>query len=138
MIMKNLLITFFTVLFCLTSSIGWSLTLDDLVLREGVYYKKFTDVPFSGNVTGKEQGLVKNGKLEGLWFGYWDNGQLWYKGNYKNGKMDGSWINYYDNGQLISKNWMKNDKLEGYFITYNEDGSVWKKETYKNGKKNSD
>ena len=65
--MKKTLITFFTLLFCLTSSVGWSETMDDLVERDGVHYKKFTQVPFTGEVTGKEQGSFKNGKKEGFW-----------------------------------------------------------------------
>ena len=80
--MKNLLITFFTVLFCLTSSVGWSLEYKDLVKRDGVYYKKFTDVPFTGKITGKTTGSFKNGKLDGSWVAYYDNGQLNFKGNY--------------------------------------------------------
>ena len=61
---------------------------DDLVEREAIYYKKFTDVPFSGKVTGKkEQGSFKNGKKEGPWVNYYDNGQLTYKGDYKNGVL---------------------------------------------------
>ena len=31
-------------------------TMDDLVKRDGLHYKKFTDVPFTGEVTGKKQG----------------------------------------------------------------------------------
>jgi len=30
-------------------------TLNDLVLRDGIHYKKFSDVPFTGKVTGKTQ-----------------------------------------------------------------------------------
>ena len=41
--------------------------MDDLVERDGVHYKKFTQVPFTGEVTGKEQGSFKNGKKEGFW-----------------------------------------------------------------------
>ena len=33
----------------------------DLVQRDGLHYKKFTDVPFTGKVTGKEQGKLKDG-----------------------------------------------------------------------------
>ena len=36
-------------------------TLGELVQREGLHYKKFTDVPFTGKVTGKEQGKLKDG-----------------------------------------------------------------------------
>ena len=33
-------------------ALGEEVTMDDLVEREGLYYKKFTDVPFNGEVTG--------------------------------------------------------------------------------------
>tara|TARA_B110000259_G_scaffold12566_1_gene13387 strand:+ start:153 stop:464 length:312 start_codon:yes stop_codon:yes gene_type:complete len=92
--MNKTLITFFTLLFCLTSSVGWSETMDDLVERDGVHYKKFTQVPFTGKVDGQENSS---------WGSYWDNGQLNYKGNYNNGKREGSYELYYRNGQLNKK-----------------------------------
>ena len=33
--------------------------MDDLVKREGIYYQKFTDVPFTRKVTGKEKESFK-------------------------------------------------------------------------------
>jgi hypothetical protein len=45
----------------LSETVDW----DDLVKREGLLYKKFTNVPFTGEVEGKKQGRVKNGKREG-------------------------------------------------------------------------
>jgi len=80
--------------------------------RGNVHYKKFTDVPFTGKVTGRGRGKLKNGKREGLWVFYWDNGQLNSKGTYKNGKEEGFWVGY------------------------NDDGTVWEEYTgtYRNGK----
>ena len=69
-------------------------TLDDLVEREGIYYKKFTDVPFSGKVTGIEQGTFKNGKKDSPWVVYYEDGQLHEKGDWKDGKMEGPWVVY--------------------------------------------
>ena len=60
MSMKAFIITFFTVLFCLNLSIGWSLDYKDLVERDRVYYMKFSDVPFTGEITGQEKGLMRN------------------------------------------------------------------------------
>ena len=117
MSMKKLLITFFTVLFCLTSSVGWSLTMKDLEYRDGFHYKKFTEVPFTGKIGGQFNGLIENGKREGSWISYWGNGQLWKEGDYKN------------------------DKEEGYWVWYNYDGTIITElltGTYKNGKKISD
>ena len=70
----------------------------DLVQRDGVYYKKFSDVPFSGKVTGSFNGSITNGKREGAWICYYAGGQLHYKGNYKNGKREGEWVVYSGNG----------------------------------------
>ena len=85
-------------------------TLDDLVERNGLYYQKFTDVPFDGKVTGQIQGSFSDGEREGSWVGYWDNGQLSLKETYKNGKLDGSWVWYHEDGQLSRKGTYKNGK----------------------------
>ena len=77
-------------------------TMDDLVKRDGLYYKKFTDVPFTGNITGKtDQGIIRNGKKEGPWVYYHDNGQLDDKGTYNDGKHDGPWVSYSSDGSEV-------------------------------------
>ena len=69
------------------------MTLKDLVWRNGIYYKKFSEIPFTGEVTpnydrngDRYKGFLKNGKKEGLWLNYWRNGQIYTKGEYKDGK----------------------------------------------------
>jgi antitoxin component YwqK of YwqJK toxin-antitoxin module len=140
--MNKTLITFFTLLFCLTSSVGWSLDYNDLVKRDGVYYKKFSDLPFTGKVNGKITGTFKNGERNGTWIIYHKNGQLFSKGNYKNGIKEGQWITYYDDGMLKLKGVYKNGKEEGYWIiNYPNTGIPWLQTltgNYKDGKKISD
>jgi len=148
--MNKTLITFFTVLFCLTSSVGYSqniicektgytcpeIDFKELVLRDGdYYYKKFSEVPFTGKTTGQEQGKLKNGLKEGSWVRYNENGQLKRKGDYKNGKREGSWVYYHDNGQLDSKGDYKNGKQEGSWFTYFQNGQLSSKGDFNNGKK---
>ena len=77
----------------------------DLVQREGIYYKKFSEVPFTGKVTGFDKGLIKNGKREGEWIAKDQISSLFggvsrSKGNYKNGKKEGEWVNYNNVGTL--------------------------------------
>ena len=50
--------------------------MDDLVVRDGLAYREFTKVPFSGEISGKETGKIKNGKKIGVWIKYHKNGQL--------------------------------------------------------------
>ena len=79
---------------------GETVKWDDLEERDGLYYKKFTEVPFTGKTTGKIQGSFKNGKTHGPWVFYYENGQLYYKGIYKDGKMDGPWVGYNKDGTV--------------------------------------
>ena len=112
--MKHILAPIFLLVFLFpTLALSEEVTLDDLVERKGLYYKKFTDVPFSGKVTGGGQGEIKNGKREGPWVSYFENGQLWDKGDYKNGEREGPWVSYFGNGQLDSKGIWKKGKEEG-------------------------
>ena len=67
-------------------SIAIGETMDDLVEREGLYYKEFTEVPFTGKVTGQYQGEIKDGKKVGPWVVYRTDGTVneEYTGTYKN------------------------------------------------------
>ena len=149
-------------LLILLPSLGWSTPFDELVERDGLYYPKFSDVPFTGEITGTSQGSLKNGKKdgdwvsfhsngqlsskgnykngkkEGIWVTYWSTGQLWHSETHKNGKTEGDWVSYHPNGKVSFKGNYKNGKREGIFFTYNETGGVRFKDTYKDGVKISD
>ena len=127
--------TLLTIIFIsLLSSPSWSENFGDLVKRDGLFYKKFTDVPFSGEVTGDDQGSVKNGEKDGAWISYYRNGQLRNKINWKNGKRDGAWVVYHENSQLRTKGNYKNGKYEGAKVDYYENGQLSSKGNHKNGK----
>ena len=86
--MKHLLAPILLLVFLFPSlALGLEVTLDDLVERDGVYYKKFTDVPFSGKVTGQGQGELKDGVKDGPWVSYRKDGTVDEKdtGTYKTG-----------------------------------------------------
>ena len=79
--MKTSLVTLVMILFVslVTAAPSWSegTSLDDLVERDGIFYKKFTDVPFTGEIDeGREQGSFKNGKEEGPWVKYSRDGSV--------------------------------------------------------------
>ena len=120
-------------------------TMDELVERDGLFYKEVTNVPFTGNITGKTRGTIRNGKKNGPWVYHWNNGQfywnkgqLWKKGTYKDDKKEGQWVEYSGNGQLFFKGFFKgtykDGKKEGLWVYNWNNGQLWKKETYKDGK----
>jgi len=69
--------------------------------------------------------FYKNGELDGYWEKYFDNGNLYSKGSYINGERDGIWEEYYYNGQLESKGSFKNDKKDGIWEEWFYDGDFW-------------
>ena len=77
--------------------------MNDLTERGGLYFKKSSEIPFTGELEGRYQGKMVNGKREGLWFTYSPNGNLWFKKIYVNGIIDGISYVYHMNGQLRSK-----------------------------------
>jgi len=81
----------------LFTSVGWSkdISLDDLIEKDGLYYEKFTEKPFTGKVTGIKKGKIHKGIKKGKWIEYWESGTL--KENYtiKRGKRHGEYLKYY-------------------------------------------
>ena len=65
--MKKLSLTLLTCLLFLSPNVVLSETMKDLVKRDGLYYKKFSDVPFSRKVTGMTHGTLKNGVLDDVY-----------------------------------------------------------------------
>ena len=49
--------------FFITHSVH-SETMGDLIWKKGIYYKKNTNIPFSGNISGNFKGQIQNGKKE--------------------------------------------------------------------------
>jgi len=116
---------------------------DDLVKRNDLYYKKFSDVPFTGKVNGRVnptindriQGIIKRGKKQGLWLEYHANGQLKWKDNYKDGKRHGLIEVYHNNGQLWTKGNYKDGKVHGLVEWYYKNGQLSRKLNFKDGER---
>ena len=122
----------------LIAALYWSAgtSLDDLVERDGRFYKQFPGAPFTGEIDeGSEQGSLQNGEKEGPWVRYYIDGPLFHKGDYKDGKLEGPYVGYWENGQVMSKGDLKNGKREGPWVYYHDNGQLKSKGAYKNGKR---
>jgi len=94
-------------------------TFDDLVFRNGLYYKKFTDIPFTGEITGQAQGNYKNGLKHGDWVIYYSDGQLQSKGKYIDGHREGIWERYDEHGTIHEfGKYIKGKKNGNWFLRY--------------------
>ena len=91
-----------------------------IIKRDGIYYEKFSQEPFSGKVKGKISGLVINGKLENEVFFYQDDGQLLRIGNFLEGVPSGKWKFYDEDGDIVLDGILKGNN----FVEYNENNQV--------------
>ena len=64
-------------LFIPALALGETVTVVDLVEKGGRYYKKSAMEPYTGRVSGKIEGGLKEGRQEGSWSYFHENGQLW-------------------------------------------------------------
>ena len=132
--MRNIFII--TLLVSLISLPSWSepLTIKDLVRRDNLLYKKFSDTPFTGEVQGKQNGKVRKGKRHGVWRWYHDNGQLKTRVTLKNGLRDGVYKGYSDKGNLRVESNYENGKILGTEL-FTENGILSSKSIYDHKKK---
>jgi antitoxin component YwqK of YwqJK toxin-antitoxin module len=101
----------------------------DLDGRKQGYWETYND---NGEVNTK--GNYKDDKKDGYWEDEYDYGEVNGKGNYINDKKDGYWEYYWDNGGLYKQGSYKDGKKDGIWEEYFKDGEFWYKGEYKNGK----
>jgi antitoxin component YwqK of YwqJK toxin-antitoxin module len=65
-----------------------------------------------------------NGKKEGEYKSYYENGRPDMVRNYKNGKVEGEYKSYYENKQLEIIYNYKDGKLEGKYKMYYDNGQI--------------
>ena len=135
---------------------------NDLVSRKDTLYKKQTNIPFSGESIGRVQGIIKEGKFDGIVNFYFKNGSLQKVVNYQSGKIEGVEEVYFENGNLKQinnytggkKNGMHqeffgsgqlnyeanyvNDMLEGEAVYYFKSGKVSVTSSFKNNERDGE
>lgn len=76
-----------------------------------------------------------NGKTEGLWLEWYNNGPLRYRAYWKNSLGHGKWEYFYPNGQLRSESFFIDDIAQGMLKSYHENGQLNMDVVFQNGKK---
>jgi len=99
--------------------------------KDGVWYMKNSDTPYSGKfidyyMNGKIQGegVLKNGLVDGLRTLYYQNGSKEHFRSYINGVADGYSEEYFPNGSIKQKGSFKDGKDDGLWIAYYSTGNI--------------
>jgi antitoxin component YwqK of YwqJK toxin-antitoxin module len=120
--------------------LGFTLTGDDLIIKDGLYYKK--DMLYTGvHLEFYEKDIlksyfeIKNGRLDGLSSSYYINGQKQEERAYKEGKKNGEWTNWSRSGVKIAEAHFINGKKNGEWFIWNTEGNLLYEMHYNMGKK---
>ncbi len=107
----------------------------DLVKRNGVYFKKFSDVPFEGRLKYPDSGAFRRGRPEGELILHRGHNRPLQRRSYSNGRPHGLWVYYHLDGNISLKLNYKNGKRHGPYIEFDSKGQLTSKGNYKNDKR---
>jgi len=109
--------------------------LDMLVATDSVALDKTTMKPFNGVVTCEwgENGRLIDGRADGPWREWHDNGQLMMEVNYNNGRQDGLSRRWHEDGKLSMEIHYKDGKMDGISRGWSPDGQLLREEHHKDG-----
>lgn len=80
-------------------------------------------------------GWVKDGKREGDWYSWYENGKIWSSGRYENGLRQGKSKVFYDNGSVRIKQEYYEGKPHGTWVFYDEEKDKVLEVDYNKGEK---
>lgn len=127
---------FFVFMFSNASIAKAAIDIEDTWELFGVTFEKGSLLPYTGTVTGFQQGHLKNGRKEGTWITFWNNGSKAFVQNYSQGKRVGTIHHYSYEGVLtLEGSYNLEGEKHGRWLWYYEDGNLWQKAEYNKGKK---
>ena len=118
-----------------------SIQIDEIVKRDDTFYRKFSNIPFSGHIESyhpngqlKIIGDLSDGKKVGNWIEYYLSGIKKSEGQFADGKKDGPWVYYFLNATIKEKQFFIDGQKDGLWEKFDVHGTVVQTESYQNGK----
>lgn len=102
-------------------------TYDSKTMEEGKFESFYPDK------TLKAEGMVVDGKRDGIWTSYHPNGNKQSENEYENGVLNGKTYTTFPSGQIMYIGYYTDGKYDGQWIYYKENGELSKEIFYDNG-----
>ncbi|MGZ4035335.1 MAG: toxin-antitoxin system YwqK family antitoxin [Bacteroidia bacterium] len=96
----------------------------DSVIKDGEYIERYK------NGVIKIKGEMKNGKREGLWKSWYEDGTPWSETTFKAGLKNGPTGTWYENGIKRYEGFYTNDVESGNWMYWDEKGRVHENKDY--------
>ena len=104
------------------------------VIKESPYTERVWETYKNGRDGQKKKEIYyKEGKLDGLYTEWYENGYKGSEGNFKDGKKNGLYTEWYENGQKKGEVNFKNEKLDGLWTGWYRNGQKKGEVNFKNG-----
>ena len=114
--------------------------LGEIEERDAITYKIGKYDPYSGIVeeTGGKRGYkllgrFLDGKRDGKWVQWYDNGQVEVQGEYYRGKKHGEWSLWYNNGKAKEQGTFTFGKIDSLYKYWFDNGHLKEEQRYKKG-----
>ena len=90
----------------------------DSLIQNGEYIKYYK------NGVIEMQGMMKDGKREGIWKSFYEDGSPWSETIFNGGKKNGKTTSWYDNEKKRYEGFYTNDAESGKWTFWNEKGTI--------------
>ena len=103
----------------------------ELIDKDGVMFHPKSTEPYTGtvyeNMYDKKwiEGSYRNGKVDGLWTVWYDNGQKQSITSYEEGIKEGLSTSWYTNGQKSKEGKFREGREYGIWTEWYENGQMW-------------
>ena len=120
------------------------LSVDSLIIKDGIFYSSESLEPYSGkayqllstddvNASIRVEGKYLNGLRHGSWTAYFVSGQLAECTNYRKGILHGKYLQRFSTGSLGTKGIYQNGLMHGVWEYFFETGEKWVEGEFING-----
>lgn len=79
-----------------------------------------------------EEGYYVNGRKEGEWTKFYNDGKIKFKGTYRNNRPEGSYTRYYSNGKIAEQGEFQSNGYRGQLLRYYQNGNLAYRATFNN------
>ena len=130
---KNVILSFWTLFFLLNALANSTIDYAELISKDGIYLDPVEKQPYTGEVNGNPSGELIEGKKNGPWIEVYENGQLFWHGNFRDGLAESDWAEYHRNGQIFAQGKFVRGKKDGVWKYYSKAGKLIAREFYNKG-----
>ena len=103
-------------------------------LQKGTDVREGVSISYHPNGNVAVEAPYKNGKLNGVYKSYFENGKPWQTIGYKDGVEEGYSMDFYENGMKKSREVYKAGVLNGMSEEWSERGLLWRQLPYVEGR----